>query len=97
MISQMACPRCEMNRDVEVFEREETVTIGGRDVAFKAQLSRCTVCGEEFEAPGQLDANLTAAREAWSRLYESPAPPALVELRNRYGASQKAFGWISAR
>jgi putative zinc finger/helix-turn-helix YgiT family protein len=94
MTSPMACPRCEMNRDVEVFEREETVTISGRDVAFKAQLSRCTVCGEEFEAPGQLDANLTAAREAWSRLYQSPAPAALVELRNKYGASQKAFGLV---
>ena len=94
MTSQMACPRCEMNRDVEMFEREETVTISGRDVAYKAQLSRCTVCGEEFEAPGQLDANLCAAREVWSRLYESPAPTALVELRNKYGASQKAFGLV---
>ena len=83
-----------MNRDVEVFEREETVTISGRDVAFKVQLTRCAVCGEEFEAPGQLDANLAAAREAWSRLYETPAPAALVELRNKYGASQKAFGLI---
>lgn len=94
MTSQMPCPRCEMNRDAEVFERQETVTISGRDVAFKAQLSRCAVCGEEFEAPGQLDANLAAAREAWSRLYESPAPAALVELRNKYGASQKAFGLV---
>jgi putative zinc finger/helix-turn-helix YgiT family protein len=94
MTSQMACPRCEMNRDAEAFEREETVTISGRDVAFKAQLSRCTVCSEEFEAPGQLDANLAAAREAWSRLYESPVPAALVELRNKYGASQKAFGLV---
>jgi putative zinc finger/helix-turn-helix YgiT family protein len=94
MTSKMACPRCEMNRDVEVLERMETVTIRGRDVAFKAQLSRCTVCGEEFEVPGQLDVNLTAARESWSRLYESPAPAALVELRNKYGASQKAFGLV---
>jgi putative zinc finger/helix-turn-helix YgiT family protein len=94
MISQMGCPRCEKNRDVEVLERKETVTISGREVAFNAQLSRCTACGEEFEAPGQLDANLAAAREAWSRLYESPAPAALVKLRNKYGASQKAFGLV---
>ena len=26
MTSQMACPRCEMNREVQAFEREETVT-----------------------------------------------------------------------
>jgi putative zinc finger/helix-turn-helix YgiT family protein len=94
MTRQMSCPRCENNRDVEVIEREETVTISGREVAFKAHLSRCTACGEEFEAPGQLDANLAAAREAWSRLHESPAPAALVELRKKYSASQKAFGLV---
>jgi len=51
-------------------------------------------CGEVFEAPGQLDANLDAAREAYSRLYEAPKPEELVALRARYGASQKAFSII---
>jgi DNA-binding transcriptional regulator YiaG len=46
------------------------------------------------EAPGQLDGNLIAARETYERMYESPSPSELVELRTRYGASQKAFGLI---
>jgi len=33
-----------------------------------------------------------AAREAYARLYEAPSSDALVSLRARYNASQKAFG-----
>ena len=94
MTDRVPCPHCEKIRDVELVEREEQVTIEGREVAFRAQLSRCTTCGEEFEAPGQLDANLTSAREAYARLYQIPTPAQLVKLRSRYGASQKVFGLI---
>jgi len=91
---QLPCPRCGTTRDVDIVEREEKVTIRGREVPFTAGFSRCMTCGEEFEAPGQLDANLAAAREAYARLYESPKPEELVALRTRYGASQKAFSII---
>jgi len=94
MTTRFPCSRCATTRDIEVIEREEKVTIKGKEVSFVAHFSRCTTCGEEFEGPGQLDANLDAAREAYARLYESPAPEALVALRARYGASQKAFGTI---
>lgn len=94
MTKQLPCPRCGTTRDVDIVEREEKVTIHGREVPFTAQFSRCMTCGEEFEAPGQLDANLAAAREAYARLYESPKPEELVALRTRYGASQKAFSII---
>lgn len=94
MTTRLPCSRCATTRDIEVAEREEKVTIKGKEVSFLAHFSRCTTCGEEFEGPGQLDANLAAAREAYARLYESPAPDALVALRARYGASQKAFGAI---
>jgi hypothetical protein len=70
MSMQLPCPRCGTTRDVDIVEREEKVTIRGREVPFTAGFSRCMTCGEEFEAPGQLDANLAAAREAYARLYE---------------------------
>lgn len=94
MSMQLPCPRCGTTRDVDIVEREEKVTIRGREVPFTARFSRCMTCGEEFEAPGQLDANLAAAREAYARLYEAPKPEELVALRTRYGASQKAFSII---
>ncbi|HUW42092.1 MAG TPA: type II TA system antitoxin MqsA family protein [Rectinemataceae bacterium] len=94
MTTRLPCSRCATTRDIEVIEREEKVTIKGKEITFVAHFSRCTACGEEFEGRGQLDANLDAAREAYARLYESPSPEALVALRSRYGASQKAFGAI---
>lgn len=94
MSNRLPCSRCGATRDVEIIERAEQVTIKGREVSFNAHYSRCRTCGDEFEAPGQLDANLDAAREAYARLYEAPSPEALVSLRARYNASQKAFGVI---
>lgn len=81
MSMRLSCPHCGKTRDVEIIEREERVTIHGREVPFTARFSRCMICGEEFEAPGQLDANLAAAREAYARLYEAPKPEELVALR----------------
>lgn len=94
MSNRLPCSRCGATRDIEIVERVEQVTIKGREVSFNARYSRCLTCGDEFEAPGQLDANLDAAREAYALLYESPSPETLVALRARYNASQKAFGTI---
>jgi putative zinc finger/helix-turn-helix YgiT family protein len=94
MTISLPCSRCSTTREVEVVEREEKASIKGREVTFIAHFSRCATCGEEFEAPGQLDANLSAAREAYARLYESPSSEALVALRAKYNAGQKAFGMI---
>ncbi len=94
MSNRMPCARCGEIREVEIVEREELVTIKGKEISFKARYSRCLSCGDEFEASGQLDANLDAAREAYARLYEAPSPETLVALRARYNASQKAFGAI---
>ncbi len=94
MTEQMSCPVCEAVRDVELVERDETVTMKGRPVTFRAKAWRCMTCEAEFETAAQLDANLDAAREAYAQTYEAPGAEQLVALRARYGASQKAFGQI---
>lgn len=62
---QMPCSHCGPTRDFAIMERRESVTIKGRDVSFLAHYSRCPTCGEEMEAPDQLDANLRAAGDAY--------------------------------
>jgi len=94
MTETRECPSCEAPREVELVVRDERVTVQGKEVRFRSEVYRCATCGEEFESPEQLDANLSAAREAYSRLYETPTPDKLVSLRSRYGASQKAFGLV---
>jgi len=94
MTKKIMCFACETERDHKVLGRKQTVTIKGKEVSFVSYLYQCSVCGEEIETSEQLDANLEAAREIYSRLYESPSPVELIALRSRYGASQKAFGLI---
>ena len=64
---KMSCPKCEALRDVQEVARDEITSINGREVVFRAIAFRCDTCGEEFETPSQFDANLHAAREAYSR------------------------------
>lgn len=94
MTEKMMCFSCEQERDVQLFEQMEIVTLKGREIKFLAEMYRCNECGNQFETAGQLDANLEAAREEYSRLYESFTPEQLVALRNSYNASQKAFGLL---
>jgi putative zinc finger/helix-turn-helix YgiT family protein len=94
MNERMSCPTCETVRDVELVERDETATLKGRPVTFRARAWRCGTCMTEFETPAQLDANLDAAREAYARTYDAVSAEQIVALRARYGASQKAFGFI---
>ena len=93
MSEMRMCYTCETERAVEQEERKETVTIKGKEVEFTAISYRCTVCGDDFETPEQMDANLEAAREAYALRYENFSRR-LVTLRNSYNASQKAFGLL---
>lgn len=57
MSDRLPCSRCGVTRDIEIVEREEQVTIKGKEVSFIAHYSRCTTCGNEFETSGQLAAD----------------------------------------
>jgi putative zinc finger/helix-turn-helix YgiT family protein len=91
MTDKMICPLCASMGTIDISERDETVEIKRKKIVFRAIFSRCTRCGGEFETPEQMDANLTAAREIYSALYEAPTPDEIRALRSLYGASQKAF------
>lgn len=91
MYKMQPCPICEDDLLMEFVNSSKTVTIKGKRVSFEAEYFKCTVCGTEVEEPGQLDRNLDAAREAYDRIYVTPSREALVALREKYRASQKAF------
>jgi len=88
------CSVCEDDREMKLFHSHEAMNFKGKDITFEAEYYRCTICGTEIEEPGQLDRNLDAAREVYDRLHATPSPAELVSLRERYGASQKAFGML---
>lgn len=92
MSEKKSCAHCEAVREVELVQVQEEIEFRGKPVPYAAVFFRCTTCGEEFETPEQMDANLDAIRESFERIYATPQPEELIALRNKYGASQKAFG-----
>lgn len=88
------CSTCEEDRQMDLVQRMESLTVNGKEIRFGAEFYRCRVCGSEIEDHGQLDRNLEAAREVYDQLYATPTPSDLVALREKYGASQKAFGML---
>lgn len=94
MSNRPPCSRCGVNSDVEVVERGEKVMTKSKEATLNAHPSRLFTRRDEFEASSQLDTNLDSAQGAHAHLFEAPSPEALVSLRARYNASQKAFGAI---
>lgn len=94
MGNEVFCPECCEQRASEIIKRKDSIFTKGKNISYTAIFTRCLECGCEFEVSGQLDANLDSIREEYARLYESPKPEEIVALREKYNASQKAFGTI---
>lgn len=94
MFENRPCSHCEAIQPVELVNRDETLVMKGKSITYPAEFYRCSICGTEFEEMDQLDRNLDLAREVYDRLYASPSPADLRALREKYGASQKAFGLL---
>ena len=88
------CSLCMQEREMTIVWADETLKIHGKSVTYKSEFTKCTVCGDEYLAPGQMDRNLQAAREAYDRLYGTPTSDELRALRGRYDISQKAMGLL---
>ena len=91
---KMSCPYCEKVRDIEVVTREEQMEDNGVEFRYKVQQCLCKTCNEVFETAEQMDANLIAAREAYQVATETIPPSEIKNIRQKYNASQKAFGLI---
>jgi putative zinc finger/helix-turn-helix YgiT family protein len=94
MTNEKLCPFCGHMARMEPVSLQQDAEIKGKHVRFTSSALKCSVCGHEMLTPEQMDESLRAGREAYERQYASPSPEALVALRERYGASQKAFSLL---
>lgn len=88
------CPACGVVRPVEHASKAERISIRGEDVEVCVEGSRCTACKEFFSDAAQMERNLEAAYAILRKRHFILAPAEIRELREGYGASQKAFGII---
>lgn len=91
---KMSCPYCEAVHNVKEIRTEEKITFKEKLVSYTAIHYECCNCHEYFETAEMMDANLLAIREAYEEQYESIKPEKIIAIREKYNASQKAFGLI---
>lgn len=88
------CPACRKDSPVRVESRKETYRVRGQDIEAMHPVSVCEVCGLEYSTAEQADEGLKASYEIYRNKNEMLNPDEIIRLRNRYHASQKAFGLI---
>jgi putative zinc finger/helix-turn-helix YgiT family protein len=88
------CPSCRKTSPIRVESRKETYRVRGQDIEAMYPVSVCEICGLEFSTAEQADAGLKASYEIYRSRNEMLSPDEIVQLRNSYHASQKAFGLI---
>ena len=94
MTEEKLCPLCGRIAKMEPVSLQQEAEIKGKLVRFTSPALKCSLCGNEMFTPEQMDESLRASREAYERQYASPSPDELIALRERYGASQKAFSLL---
>jgi putative zinc finger/helix-turn-helix YgiT family protein len=93
-IMKGVCPYCEDFREIEIIRKMEKSMIRGREIASEAEFSLCTACGKEFASMQQMDTTLTNGYNLYRELENIIFPAKIIAIRQKYGASQKAFAKI---
>lgn len=88
------CPICEDYRDIQIIRCEEEATIRGRKIIAEVEYSLCSYCKNEFSTADQMDLTLTNGYNEYRKLENIIFPKEIVSIREKYGASQKAFAKI---
>lgn len=83
------CPLC--GGHLRFAEEDRDVRIGRRCARVLDTFTRCTLCGEEFYSPGQMDATLRRAAKALREEEGLLSATKIRALRERLGLSQSAF------
>ncbi len=99
----MDCPLCDKTHELEERERIATLTIKGEKVSYKERYFLCRNCAEEeneFETGSMVNANLSAARNAYRTVHHLLTSDEIVRIRESYGLSQvdlaKLLDWGEA-
>jgi putative zinc finger/helix-turn-helix YgiT family protein len=88
------CPICEDFREIEIISKSEKTTVKGLEVEALAHYSICSHCNNEFSTSDQMDVTLTNAYNAYRELEGIISPSGIINIREKYGVSQKTFAKI---
>ena len=93
-MTRRICPYCAKVTDSEVVHLQQENTMRGINIKYTAVHWRCNECNEIYDTPKQVDANLLTIRETYQAIVDNMTPAKIKSIREKYYASQKAFGLI---
>lgn len=88
------CPECHKIVPVRIENLYETLTVRGITVSAYHPVSICSICSAEFVTADQMDEGLANTYKVYREMTGVISPEKIIQLRNKYNASQKAFGII---
>ena len=94
MTKKLLCPECDQIVPVRIENRLETTNVKGIPVTAYFPVSMCPLCSAEFVTADQMDEGLSTAYKVYREMTGVISPEKIIQLRNKYNASQKAFGII---
>ncbi len=89
-----SCPYCEAIKGVEEVNQEETIEYKAKMVSYNAIHYECSSCHNFFDSAEMMNRNLLSVKDAFDLQYNSISPNKIIEIREKYNASQKAFSLI---
>ncbi len=91
------CPVCEVEREIKIGFKKETLAINNEPVEIEARVEYCATCKESFTDVEAEEENIQKAYRAYRQSHDLLQPEEIREIRERYGISQRAFsrllGW----
>jgi putative zinc finger/helix-turn-helix YgiT family protein len=91
------CPYCEAQREIEIVEKIEKVTVRGESIEVPAGHYRCKTCKGDFEDPKDGFNFLEKAYEEYRRRRGMIRPADIKAFRKKHGLTQselsKLMGW----
>ncbi len=88
------CPNCEKTTEIKIETKNEIFKIKGKDIPILSEFSVCNECHEEFATADQMEGTLNAGYNQYRKEENIITPQEIIDIRQKYGASQKAFAKI---
>jgi putative zinc finger/helix-turn-helix YgiT family protein len=88
------CPYCEKTTNIHIKSVREIYEIKGVKIPIKSKHSECGECGRDFATKEQMQEATLSGHAAYRRAADIVSPEEIIRMREKYGASQKAFAKI---
>lgn len=91
MENMFYCSSCEELHDTKIIEKEQTLSVKGKNITLAVRIRVCQECGEEILDEELDNETLSRFYDEYRRLENLLLPSEIKTIRQRYNLSQSSF------